>query len=94
MKWRSEDVRKLSTYCSPQNTENSGDGFVTAGETETDVLYNATGSVDQLVNTKRTCLSLSAERQTKRKRHDSCIVKRVLRSSKHAITCNHKITSS
>lgn len=49
-----------------QSSENSGDASVTAGETETDVLYHPAGPDDQPVNTRRTCLSLSTESRTKK----------------------------
>lgn len=47
----------------PQSSENLGDASVTAGETETDELYNPAGPDDQTVNTRRTCLSLSTDKK-------------------------------
>ncbi len=45
----------LTVYTAdPQSSENLGDASVTAGETETDELYNPAGPDDQPVNTRRT----------------------------------------
>lgn len=56
-------------YCRPSELRELGDASLTAGETETDVLYNPAGPDDPPVNTRRTCLSLSTDRRTKKRQH-------------------------